>query len=147
MATPFVRCSLAAAALAVLAACDGATGPSPELRITPDQPAYVAGGTATVTVQNLGDEAVFYNLCPVKIERRSGLGWVELSYESLKLCNAALFQLQPGESASEQVELPNGQSGTFRVVFPVISTRANGGTLPRERKASEPFTLAAAVAF
>ena len=140
----FVRCSLAVAALAVLAACESATGPTPELRITPDETAYVSGSMATITVQNLGDEVLFYNLCPTIIERREGFAWISLNYESLKLCNAALFQLQPGESVSEQVELPTvSGSGTYRVVFPYISTsNSNPKEIPRERKASEPFTLA-----
>lgn len=144
----FVRRSLAAAALAVLAACEGATGPDPGLRITPNETAYVSGGTATLNVQNLGDQVLFYNLCPVIVERREGFGWVSLNHESLKLCNAALFQLQPGESVSEQVELPSvSGSDTYRVVFPYIRTSASGGELPHERKASEPFKVAAPVAF
>jgi hypothetical protein len=144
----FVRRSLAAAALVALAACESATSPAPGLRITPNETAYVSGGTAIITVANLGDQAVFYNLCPVRFERRAGFGWTELSFESLKLCNAALYQLQPGESITEQVELPSvSGTGTYRVVFPVISTRANGGELPHERKASEPFTVAGMVAF
>jgi len=149
MNTRFVRRSLAATALAVLAACEGAAGPDPGLRITPNETAYVSGGTATLTVRNLGDQVLFYNLCPVIIERREGRGWVSLNYESLKLCNAALFQLQPGESVSEQVALPTvSGSDTYRVVFPYISTSStNRDEIPRERKASAPFTVAGAVAF
>lgn len=145
----FVRRSLAAAALAALAACESATGSAPELRITPDETAYVSGSTATLTVQNLGDEVLFYNLCPTIIERREGFGWVSLNFESLELCNAALFQLQPGESVSEQVMLPTvSGSGTYRVVFPYISTSSTDrDDIPRERKASEPFTVAGAIAF
>ena len=145
----FVRRSLAAAALAALAACESATGSAPEMRITPNETAYVSGGTATLTVQNLSDEVLFYNLCQVIIERRQGFGWVSLNYESLKLCNAALFQLQPGESVSEQVLLPTvSGSDTYRVVFPYISTSSsNRDEIPREAKASEPFTVAGMVAF
>lgn len=145
----FVRRSLAAAALAALAACESATGSAPELRITPDETAYVSGSTATLTVQNLSDEVLFYNLCQVIIERREGFGWVSLNFESLKLCNAALFQLQPGESVSEQVELPTvSGSDTYRVVFPYISTGSTDrDDIPRERKASKPFTVAGAIAF
>jgi hypothetical protein len=144
----FVRRSLAAAALAALAACEGATGPAPELRITPGETAYVSGGTATLTVQNLSDAVLFYNLCPTEVDRREGRDWVTLNSEPLKLCNAALFQLQPGEAVTEQVELPSiSGKGTYRVVFPYISTEVKGGEIPRERKASEPFTVAAAVAF
>jgi hypothetical protein len=148
MSPSHVRRSLTAAALAVLAACEGVTGPAPELRITPNETAYVSGGTATLTVQNLSDEVLFYNLCPAEFERREGQGWVTLDFEPLKLCNAALFQLQPGESASEQVKLPTvSGTDTYRVVFPYISTSAGGGELPRERKASKPFTVAGMVAF
>lgn len=148
MNAPFVRRSLAVAALAVLAACEGVTGPAPELRITPNETAYVSGGTATLTVQNLSDEVLFYNLCQVIIERREGLRWVSLNVEALKLCNAALFQLQPGEAVSEQVLLPTvSGSDTYRVVFPYITTGADRNELPRERKASEPFTVAGMVAF
>jgi|GEM_PF-3285176 len=144
----FVRRSLAAAALAALAACESTTAPTPELRITPNETAYVSSGTATLTVQNLGDEVLFYNLCRAEFERREGLGWVKLSFESLKLCTAELSQLQPGESVSEQVELPSVSGmGTYRVVFPHISTSTSGGDIPRERKASESFTVAGAVAF
>lgn len=149
MNAPFVRRFLAVAALAVLAACEGVTGPTPELRITPDEPAYVSGGTATLTVRNLGGEVLFYNLCPTIVERREGLGWVSLNYEALQLCNAALFQLQPGESVTQQVVLPTvSGTGTYRIVFPYISTSASDlDGLPREWKASQPFTVSGMVAF
>lgn len=76
------------AAFATGACSEGPTpltsGPVP-VSITTDRPAYQFGSQATVTVQNVADRSLEYNLCPLAVERFENGGW-NVSYPLMRLC-------------------------------------------------------------
>ncbi|HYH81888.1 MAG TPA: hypothetical protein VEX86_18920 [Longimicrobium sp.] len=137
MARSFVRTALATLAAVALAACGSATSSSLRLDITPERTQYIPGNEVVLTVRNLGDEAVAYSFCARALQRRTGLSWVTENFESVP-CPAAIFLLQPGESVSGAIPLPNGiPGGIYRVYLPGIGEPADDAVLDEQSEAEK----------
>jgi hypothetical protein len=149
MTRSLVRHALAGLAV-VLAACGGGDTPAAStlhLDITPDRASYTAGSTATLTIRNLGDADVGYNPCPRVLQHQVLGGWVTLEASPV-LCPFALYVLQPGATATEQMALSPGLApGRYRVYFASLTAIPEDDAAAADtqsRKASQPFEVTAA---
>lgn len=130
MIASIVRRRRSAAAMLValaLAGCGSSTAADQRVAVTTDQREYRTGNLVTVTVTNVSDEPVGYNLCVHRIERRTGDGWRVASAfpPPGSACVDILLTLQPGASTAIQVQLPQDlAAGVYRVRFesPVLAT-------------------------
>lgn len=132
------------AAIISLAACGRSPTEQtvPYVTITPDQSVYTAGSVATITVRNVTDGTVGYNLCEQLLERRMPGTWtvVEHSPSGDAACTDNLLSLPADEAVTVQVQLPAElPEGTYRVEFPGIAGSLDG-TSPINR-ASDPFVV------
>jgi hypothetical protein len=133
----------------VLAACfhrDPVQPGALHLDITPDRATYTAGSTATITIRNLGDAEVGYNPCPRVLQRQVLGGWVPLEGSPL-LCPLAIYVIRPGETVTQEMELPATLAGgRYRVLFPSLDPPPvdEGAADLQTRKSSKPFTVTAA---
>ncbi|HET7231530.1 MAG TPA: hypothetical protein VFJ16_16085 [Longimicrobium sp.] len=149
MARSLVRFALTAAAV-TLAACGGAkeiaTLPGgTTLEITTDRSAYAAGTNVGLTVRNVGEQTVEYDMCRREFQRLSGSGWATV-YVEIPPClqTFAALRLAPGEVISGAATLPAGlQAGRYRIYFPGFAL-AEPGTSSADmqtQKSSRPFDV------
>jgi hypothetical protein len=112
------------AALAVsLQGCGGLIGrggTSRDYRITTNQTIYSRGNTGEVTIRNVSDETLEYNLCPRRLERQANKYWI-VAFEwptAGSSCTAEGRRLGKGEAINALFDIPTGvPTGTYRVVF------------------------------
>jgi hypothetical protein len=71
------------------------------------------GDTITVTLSNRSSGDVGYNLCPSRLEQRSGSSWVHVPPVPERVCTMELRLLPPGQAASARLvyvrPLPQGE--------------------------------------
>ncbi|HEX8830696.1 MAG TPA: hypothetical protein VF705_05985 [Longimicrobium sp.] len=149
MVRSIVRIALTAAAV-TLAACGGvkeiATLPgSTTLEITPDRSSYATGTNVGLTVRNVGEQTVEYNLCRREFQRESGAGWTTV-YVEIPPCpqTFAALRLAPGETITGTVTLPADlQSGRYRIYFPGFSLAepSTSSVDMQTQKSSRPFDV------
>jgi hypothetical protein len=145
MARTLVRTLLATVAALVLPACgrDTTLGGTLHVQLTTDKTAYTAGNDAIVTLRNLGDLPVTYNLCDYHLQHSTSVGWITQIHGGLP-CMAVITVLQPGDSASAPVPLPETlPSGTYRVYYPIIeeSPQAPSSANAQTRKSTNAFQV------
>ncbi|HEU4556619.1 MAG TPA: hypothetical protein VFS20_02175 [Longimicrobium sp.] len=150
MTRSFVRHALAALAAVAVAACSTVTYAFDlKLDITPDKPEYTSGSPVVLTVRNLGDDVVAYSFCTWAVQRQTVSGWTTVDTESVA-CPMAIFTIDPGESVTGTVQLPDGiPSGRYRVFLPGIGEPASDQVIDarsQEEKTSKPFQVKALVA-
>src|ERR1044071_1471680 len=125
MARTLVRNAPTGLAALTRAACSTATDSDLRLDITPDKAEYTAGSNVVLTVRNLGDKAVAYSFCTWAVQRQTTAGWVTVDTESV-VCPAILLRLDPGQSVTGTIGLPDGiASGRYRVRLPGIGELAS----------------------
>lgn len=141
-----VRHALAVAAALVMSACgsgDLTLPGSTVLEITPDKASYEAGANVGLTVRNIGEQPVTYNMCRREYQRLTGLGWATVVYETPPcLPTFAAPVLAPGETINGGLTLPGGLSaGTYRVYFPDfdLSGESVSSADIQTQKSSRPF--------
>lgn len=122
-------------ALMLGAACHTATPraavPTPLLRLTVDRARYRAGDTVSIVLKNDDSRAWFYNLCPYYIQRRDADGWavVDSLAFAQRICDRALYGLEPGDTRRRIVVLPDTLSaGAYRFRFTHLPAGARQDT-------------------
>ena len=113
------RFSKAVALLVALQACSTATtgGESPVVHVRTDKSEYAAGETVRLTLTNLTDRGLSYNIClGTSLERRTLAGWHSVEGRPDQLpCLAALFELEARADTTALFQLPSGLgAGTYR---------------------------------
>lgn len=93
------------------------TGESVEgVMLSVDKGVYRQGEEATVHLINGSDREIGYNACFSARESRMGGEWVRI--ESLRMCTAALYLLDPGERTSFSEPISNEWgAGRYRIVL------------------------------
>jgi len=76
--------------------------------LSTDRQTYGPGDGVQLTLRNEAGEALGMNLCLSELERREAGQWERSPVQSDEICVSILQVLEPGESASESVELPAG---------------------------------------
>ena len=88
------------------------------LRIQTSQDAYNSGDSITISVRNVGDQAVAFFACPVYLDRTGETGWTEFApmpgYRDDD-CDLMSTPLLPGASIVLHARLPESPDGTYRL--------------------------------
>ena len=142
MYASFVRRRFALLAVALLAAaCEGSTLPDPFADIDTDAAEYRAGDAVEVTITNVSDATIVGNPCPWELQRRTAGGWMLAAGNSL--CVGVMEYLEPGESLTTQILIPNGiEDGIYRVHFPAVGPEGDV-SIPDALQSSDRFTVRA----
>jgi hypothetical protein len=142
MYASFVRRRLALLAVALFAAaCEGSTLSDRFADIETDAAEYAAGDAVEVTITNVSDVTIVGNPCPWELQRRTAGGWETAAGNSL--CVGVMEYLEPGESLTTQVLIPNGiEDGSYRVHFPAVAPEGDE-SVPDALQSSDPFTVRA----
>ena len=122
---------------------NGVTDPARGLRVEPLEAEYRRGELADLRLTNVSDELLGYNGCMVKLERRTVVGWSEVSLP-LRVCDLVLDgRLDPGAQATVRAPLPAILgAGTYRYTLLAVR-RESGELLPEAERRSETFTVTA----
>ncbi len=142
MYASFVRRRFALLAVALFAAaCEGSTLSDPFADIDTDAAEYVAGDAVEVVITNVSDATIVGNPCPWKLQRRTSGGWETVAGNSL--CIGVIEYLEPGESLTTQIPIPNGvEDGLYRVHFPAVAPEGDE-SVPDALQSSDRFTVRA----
>lgn len=142
-----LRRSLSAPALALcLGACDFVLHPvvpPPVVQVTTDRSAYTRGEEGQVTIANLSDDPVQYNLCRREVERREVAGWnvVWTDPPVGSECGSEAYLLPPGGSLLVGMALPADLApGTYRMRFLWLSADGSDA-LPSTQRTTNSFEI------
>ena len=115
--------AIALLALSAVCGCGGmfgGGGPSPLYELATNRQQYDRGNTGEVTIRNASKEALEYNPCQRRLERRVEDRWVA-AFEwptAGGACTAEARRLDPRASVTTLFEIPTGvPAGSYRVVF------------------------------
>ena len=118
-------------------------GSSGDYSISTNRNVYNRGSTGEVTIRNVSDNTLEYNLCQRRLERQVGRDWVT-SYEWPTAgggCTTELRRLNRGEAVNTLFDIPTGvPSGTYRVVFTGLRGEG-GGDMSADRAATPSFQV------
>jgi hypothetical protein len=88
--------------------------------LTTNRPVYSRGNTGEASIRNTSKDALEYNLCPRRLERRVENTWVS-AFEwptAGGACTAEARRLDARTSVNSFFEIPTGvPAGVYRVVF------------------------------
>ena len=135
--------------LTTLGACGGiggllGRGSDPTgYQITLNREVFDRGNTGEVTIRNRSNESLEYNLCPRRLERRSGNGWTG-TFEwptAGGACTTEARLLSAGAAVNALFEIPTGlTAGTYRLVFTGLRG-AGGEQLSSDQQATPAFQI------
>lgn len=111
--------------------------------ITTNRGEYARGSTGEASIRNVTDGDLLYNLCPRRLERRVGDGWVAANEwpGAGGACTLELRTLRAGESVNALFDIPGTVSpGSYRMVFLGLKGPGESG-LPADRQATPPFAV------
>jgi hypothetical protein len=121
----------------------GGGGTSPDYRITANRNTYQRGNTGEVTVKNVSDKTVEYNLCQRRLERQENKYWI-VAYQwptSGGACTTEIRRLGKGESVNTLFDIPTGvPTGRYRVIFTGLRD-ADGKMLSSDAAATQVFDV------
>lgn len=105
---------------------------------------YAAGDSVQLTLRNIGPVSLGYMPCPLLLDRREGIRWIEHGAPLLSVCDLIVLGLEPGEVRSQPVRLPDAlPTGTYRFRFESLAPadRFFEAKLPLEFRVSNPFVV------
>jgi hypothetical protein len=121
----------------------GGGGSSPDYQITANSNTYQRGNTGEVTLKNVSDETLEYNLCQRRLERQENKYWI-VAFQwptAGGACTTELRRLSKGESVNTLFEIPTGvPTGRYRVVFTALRG-ADGKILSSDPAATQVFDV------
>lgn len=92
-----------------------------------DRLQYQPGDSISIALKNTTSRTIGQNLCTITLEQKQNDGW--LSMPSLRLCTAALYPLEPNESAHDVFFLGDGQeTGTYRFMVKIYLPETNANS-------------------
>jgi hypothetical protein len=116
------------------------------LRIETAQSSYQAGDTLSISLQNIGEVSVAYNLCPTFLEQHVGTEWISRGTPadlfSQTGCEPIASGLTPGGVAVLERRLPQIlPPGNYRVRFEGFRTLLGPELLRPEYHVSNTFGI------
>lgn len=118
------------AGLAIMAGFVWACGPSGSAddgsggaRLTVEPEVAQPGDSVVLLLRNASGEAIGYNLCTSRLERRDDSDWLRLPPD--RVCTMELRTLPPGEVARYPLELPSDLApGSYRYLAMIAKLEA-----------------------
>ena len=122
----------------VLLGCDSLVEPrSPGgISLVPVEETYEQGETAEARLINGSGEPIGYNLCLAMWDYRVADRWERVA--PLRMCNRALYILQPGAEVVLRETVDSWQPGSYRFVLDVILMETDGNSAT---VTSSPFAI------
>jgi hypothetical protein len=121
----------------------GGSGTSRDYQITTNTTSYKRGSTGEVTIKNVTDKPLEYNLCQRRLERQENKYWI-VAFEwptAGGACTTEARRLAKGESVNTLFELPTGvPTGRYRVVFTNLLSK-DGKTLASDAAGTPVFDV------
>jgi hypothetical protein len=121
----------------------GGGGDSSSYQLRTNRDVYNRGNTGEITVRNVSDRTVEYNLCQRRLERRVGSSWVS-AFEwptAGGACTLEARRLGPDAVVYALFEIPTGvPAGSYRVVFLGLLDE-EGRPVPPDRAATGSFDV------
>ena len=115
----------------LVAACDSVLGDEDgQVELSVEGEAFAAGDDVLMRVENDSDATVFYNLCFIRLDTRSGDEWIDTDRLGNLPCPAVdpfWPGLRPNRSAEIDVALPDDvPAGTYRLRMEVWEKDESG---------------------
>jgi hypothetical protein len=146
MQTSIRAAVIAFAGALILSGCGGFLrhgGTSNDYQLTTNRTSYARGNTGEVTVRNVSDRNVEYNLCQRRLERQANKYWV-VAFEwpvAGGACTTIARTLKKSESVTTLFDIPTGvPAGSYRLVFTGLLD-ADGKIVSPDEAATGSFTV------
>ncbi len=121
----------------------GRSGSSRPFELATNRQTYDRGNTGEATIRNASKDALEYNACPRRLERRVGDAWVAAFQWPTAggACTAEARRLERGASVNTLFEVPTGvPAGTYRLVFTGL-LGSDSRPLPADLSATPAFEV------